>query len=161
MRGPSIFYGSKSGLRQLAQQAVRLVTGILLPEGVIGSVIYGCLKITANKIHKGVGGVVLKTNKGHSGIGVLLFKGEIYLLSFECQQKILSILQKDAYWNLFPIVVSRILRLTHLSAGMPLCRVSVLQNGHVELSFYGGMRMTPRRIVSWHGDPLTMSSLIK
>ena len=138
------FYGSKSGIRQLAQQSRAIEPDLVMPEGVIGSGIIDASRIAANKYIK-ERGVVLKTNKGHSGIGVLLFKeGDLPLEFYECQQKILSILQKDAYWNLFPIVIESYITINpSIGGGCPNVEFRILKNGHVELSFYGGMRMTP------------------
>lgn len=137
------FYGSKSGIRQLAQQSRAIEPDLIMAEGVIGSGIIDASRIAANKYIK-ERGVVLKTNKGHSGIGVLLFKeGDLPLEFYQCQQKILSILKKDAYWNLFPIVIESFIMINpSIGGGCPNVEFRILKNGHVELSFYGGMRMT-------------------
>lgn len=136
------FYGSKSGIRQLSQQSRAAEPDLIMPDGVIASGIIDASRIAANKYIK-ERGVVLKTNKGHSGEGVLLFKeGDLPTEFYECQQKILTILKEDAYWNLFPIVIETFITASpSIGGGCPNVEFRILKNGHVELSFYGGMRM--------------------
>lgn len=75
------FYGSKSGIRQLAQQSRAVEPDLMMPDGIIASGVIDASRIAANKYIK-ERGVVLKTNKGHAGVGVLLFKKEICQLIF-------------------------------------------------------------------------------
>ena len=153
------FYGSKSGIRQLAQQSRAIEPDLIMADGVIASGIIDASRIAANKYIK-ERGVVLKTNKGHSGVGVLLFKeGELPTEFYQCQQKILSIIKKDAYWNLFPIVIESYITINpSIGGGCPNVEFRILKNGHVVLSFYGGMRVTPEgsfRGMEIHNDVIS------
>ena len=153
------FYGSKSGIRQLAQQSRAVEPDLMMPDGIIASGVIDASRIAANKYIK-ERGVVLKTNKGHAGVGVLLFKeGDLPTDFYECQQKILSILKKDSYWNLFPIVIETFITITpSIGGGCPNVEFRILKNGHVELSFYGGMRVTPEgsfRGMEIHNDVIS------
>lgn len=153
------FYGSKSGIRQLAQQSRAVEPDLMMPDGVIASGIIDASRIAANKYIK-ERGVVLKTNKGHSGEGVLLFKeGDLPSEFYQCQQQILTRLQKDAYWNLFPIVIESFITVSpSIGGGCPNVEFRILKNGHVELSFYGGMRVTPEgsfRGMEIHNDVIS------
>lgn len=138
------FYGSKSGIRQLAGQSRAIEPDFMMPEGIIASGIIDASRIGANKYIKDHG-VVIKTNKGHSGMGVLLFKeGDLPNDFVACQQHILSILEKDAYWNTFPIVIESFISINSgIAGGSPNVEFHILKNGHVDILFYGGMRMTP------------------
>jgi len=137
------FYGSKSGIRQLAGQSRAIEPDFVMPEGVVASGIIDASRIAANKYIKDHG-VVIKTNKGHSGMGVLLFKeGDLPNDFVSCQQQILTHLEKDAYWNQFPIVIESFISINSaIAGGSPNVEFHIAKNGHVEILFYGGMRMT-------------------
>lgn len=136
------FYGSKSGIRQLAGQSRAIEPDFVMPEGVVASGIIDASRIAANKFIKDRG-VVIKTNKGHSGMGVLLFKeGDLPNDFVSCQQQILATLEKDAYWNKFPIVIESFISINAgIAGGSPNVEFHISKNGHVEILFYGGMRM--------------------
>lgn len=144
------FYGSKSGIRQLAQQSRAAEPDLIMPEGIVVSGIIDASRIAANKYIK-EHGVAIKTNKGHSGMGVLLFKeGDLPSEFSACQQQILSILQKDMYWNLFPIIIESFVSVnSSVGGGCPNVEFRILNNGHVDFLYYCGMRMNDKG--SFHG----------
>lgn len=137
------FYGSKSGIRQLAQLSRAAEPDLIMPDGIVVSGIIDASRIAANKYIK-EHGVVIKTNKGHAGAGVLLLReGELPLEYGACQKKILSILKKDDYWRLFPIVIESFISINYaIGGGFPNVEYHIQKNGHVEFLFSGGMRMT-------------------
>lgn len=137
------FFGSKSGIRQLAQQSGAKEPDLIMSDGIVVSGIIDASRIAANK-YVTEHGVVLKTNKGHSGAGILILReGELPIGYGPCQQKILEILQKDAYWNLFPIVIESLISVnTSVGGGFPSVEFQVQKNGHVDFLYIGGMRVT-------------------
>ncbi len=141
------FYGSKSGIRQLAQQSRAMEPDLVMPDGVIASGIIDASRIAAKKYIK-EHGVVLKTNKGHSGAGVLLLReGELPDEYTSCQAAILKLLEKDDYWDLFPIIIESFIVMSPMIAGgSPNVEFRILKNGHVDFLFYGGMRISPQGV---------------
>lgn len=137
------FYGSKSGIRQLSQQSRATEPDLIMADGIVVSGILDASRIAANKYIR-EHGVVIKTNKGHSGAGVLLLReGELPTDYASCQKKILSLLKQDAYWKLFPIVIESFISVNAaVAGGSPSVEFQILKNGHVEFLYYGGMRVT-------------------
>ncbi len=137
------FFGSKSGIRQLSQQSRAVEPDFIMADGIVVSGIIDASRIAANK-YVSEHGVVIKTNKGHSGAGVLLLReGELPAEYSPCQRAILEMLQKDDYWKLFPIVIESLLSVNQtVGGGYPNVEFQILKNGHVEILYYGGMRIT-------------------
>lgn len=137
------FFGSKSGIRQLSQQSRAIEPDFIMADGIVVSGIIDASRIAANK-YVSEHGVVLKTNKGHSGAGVLLLReGELPAEYSLCQKAILEMLQKDEYWKLFPIVIESLLSVNPtVGGGYPNVEFQILKNGHVEFLYYDGMRVT-------------------
>jgi hypothetical protein len=137
------FYGSKSGIRQLSQQSRAAEPDLIMPDGIIVNGIIDASRIAANKYIR-ERGVVIKTNKGHSGAGVLLLReGELPMEYTACQKEILSVLKKDAYWDLFPIIIESFITINQgIGGGTPSVEFQILKNGHVDFLYIGGMRVT-------------------
>lgn len=137
------FFGSKSGIRQLSQQSRAIEPDFTMADGIVVSGIIDASRIAANK-YVTEHGVVLKTNKGHSGAGVLIIRdGELPADFSQCQKAILKILEKDAYWKLFPIIIESLLSVNpSVGGGYPNVEFQILKNGHVEFLYYCGMRIT-------------------
>ncbi len=136
------FYGSKSGIRQLTQINGSMRSDLKMPDGVISSGIVDTARIAANKYVK-ENGVVVKTNKGHSGAGVLIFRGGDLPKKFEeCEKKIIEILKKDSYWEKFPIVIESLVNPNpRIGGGFPNAEFFIRQDGEVEFLYYCGMRV--------------------
>lgn len=136
------FYGSKSGIRQLTQINGAYRADLKMPNGVISHGVVDSARIAANKYVK-ENGVVIKTNKGHSGAGVLIFrKGDLPTDFAECEQKIVEILKKDFYWEKFPIVIeSLVVPNPRIGGGFPNAEFFVRPDGEVEFLYYCGMRV--------------------
>jgi hypothetical protein len=137
------FFGSKSGIRQLAQQSGAKEPDLVMSDGIVVSGIIDASRIAANK-YVSENGVVLKTNKGHSGAGIFILReGELPIGYEPCQKTILEILQKDAYWSYFPIVIESLISVNPaVGGGFPSVEFQVQKNGHVDFLYYGGMRVT-------------------
>ena len=141
------FYGSKSGIRQLSQQSSATEPDLKMPDGLIVSGVTDAAQIAAWTYFE-QNSVVIKTNKGHSGAGVLIFRpGDLPADYHSCTQIILDTLKKDAYWNLFPIIIEDyVTPATTIAGGFPNVEFKILKSGKVEYLYYGGMRMTSEGI---------------
>ncbi len=137
------FYGSKSGIRQLAQQSVAEEPDFLVTDGLICVGIIDAAKIAAQKYVKEEG-VVIKTNKGHSGAGVLIFRpGDLPMEYHACEKAILEHLKKDRYWDMFPIVIEDLVNVNFaVGGGFPNVEFKILKSGKIELLYFCGLRVT-------------------
>jgi hypothetical protein len=136
------FYGSKSGIRQLAQKSGAMEPDFKVADGLICSSIYDAAMIAANKYMK-EDSVVIKTNKGHSGAGVLLFRsGDLPKEYKSCEQAIHKILQQDKYWEKFPIVIESLLNVNAaVGGGFPNVEFKIQKGGKIEFLYYCAMRV--------------------
>lgn len=141
------FYGSKSGIRQLAYKSSLEEPDFKVAEGLICMGIFEASRIAANTFIKNKG-VVLKTNKGHSGSGVLIFReGDLSNTYQECQKEIEVILSKDNYWKQFPIVVENLVMVnTKVGGGFPNTEYLIKANGEISLLYYGGLIVTDQGV---------------
>ncbi len=137
------FFGSKSGIRQLAQQSVAEEPDFLMGDGLICVNIIDAAKIAAKKYIK-EGGVVLKTNKGHSGAGVLILRpGELPEEYKSCERAIYNILKEDAYWDKFPIVIESLINVNYaVGGGFPNVEFKISKSGRIDFLYYCGLRVT-------------------
>lgn len=141
------FYGSKSGIRQLAQKSSAQEPDLRLADGLILYGITDAAKIAA-WTYLEQKGVVLKTNKGHSGAGLLIFRpGDLPSDYDACAHTILTHLKKDAFWDLFPIIVEDyITPVPTIAGGFPNVEFKILKTGRVEFLYYCAMRISPQGI---------------
>ncbi|HLD24780.1 MAG TPA: hypothetical protein VJB96_02570 [Patescibacteria group bacterium] len=137
------FYGSKSGIRQLAQQSENEEPDFKMADGVIAFGIEDASKIAAIRYVKEQG-VVIKTNKGHSGMGVEIFRpGDLPEDFHACQQKIYELLMKDKYWELFPIIIEKFINVnTAIAGGNPNVEFKISRNGHIDFLYQCGVLVT-------------------
>lgn len=137
------FFGSKSGIRQLSQQSVNREPDLIMPNGLVSWGIVDSARIAANW-YITEGGVVLKTNKGHSGAGVLIFRpNDLPLDYLHCQERIMEHLSKDNYWSKFPIIIEKYVQpATSIGGGFPNVEFKITASGRVELLYVCGMRVT-------------------
>lgn len=134
------FYGSKSGIRQLAQQSGHDEPDFQMADGVICFGTEDASKIAAIRYVK-EGGVVIKTNKGHSGMGVELFRpGDLPNEFHACREKISSLLEKDIYWKQFPIIIEKLIPIaTTIAGGNPNVEFKINRNGHIDFLYHCGV----------------------
>lgn len=137
------FYGSKSGIRQLAQQSGKVEPDFQMAQGLICVGIDDAAKIAAKRYIK-ENGVVIKTNKGHSGMGVLIFRpGDLPADYASCEASIAKTLARESYWSKFPIIIEDYILINpSIGGGCPNVEFKILKNGRVEFLYYCAMRMT-------------------
>ena len=137
------FFGSKSGIRQFVQKSGAVEPDLRMPDGMFCVGVDDAARIAANK-YVARDGVVIKTNKGHSGSGVLIFRpGELPQQYSVCREKIREILSKDVFWDRFPIVIEDYIAANAaIGGGFPNVEFKVQKNGKVEFLYYCGMRVT-------------------
>lgn len=137
------FFGSKSGIRQLAQKGLVEESDLLIADGLICVSIVDAAKIAAKKYVK-EHGVVLKTNKGHSGAGVLIFReGELPDEYSACEREIYRILKQDAYWDQFPIIIEDLINVNYaVGGGFPNVEFKIAKSGRIEFLYYCGLRVS-------------------
>ena len=137
------FYGSKSGIRQLAQQSTALEPDFIMPEGVICVGKLDAAKIAANR-YINDNGVVIKTNKGSSGNGVLIFRnGDLPKNYKECEKAIYTILNKNDYWDRYPIIIEDLINVDVNNVNsFPNIEFRINKNGKIEMLYYCLMLVT-------------------
>ncbi|MFZ5535601.1 MAG: hypothetical protein ACOY3M_05635 [Patescibacteria group bacterium] len=137
------FFGSKSGIRQLAQQSSNEEPDFKMADGVICFGIEDAAKIAAIRYVKEQG-VVIKTNKGHSGMGVEIFRpGDLPDEFHACQAKILALLTKDSYWQKFPIIIEKLIQVSNsVAGGNPNVEFKINRNGHIDFLYHCGVLVT-------------------
>lgn len=137
------FFGSKSGIRQLAQQSRAAEPDFIMPDGVICVGKLDAAKIAANRYIKEKG-VVLKTNKGSGGQGVLIFRdGELPKDYKSCEKRIFELLSEDGYWERFPIIIEELINVDVSALGaFPNIEFKIHKNGKIEMLYYCVMMIT-------------------
>lgn len=137
------FFGSKSGIRQLAQQSRALEPDFIMPEGVICVGRLDAAKIAANTYIREKG-VVLKTNKGSGGHGVMIFRdGELPRDYKSCEKRIFELLSEDGYWEKFPIIIEELINVNYMAFGAyPNIEFKIHRNGKIEMLYYCVMMVT-------------------
>ena len=134
------FFGSKSGIRQLAQQSTNEEPDFKMADGLICFGIEDASKIAAIRYVKEQG-VVIKTNKGHSGIGVEIFRpGDLPEDFHACQEKIYELLKRNSYWQMFPIIIEKYINIsTTVAGGNPNVEFKISRNGHIDFLYQCGV----------------------
>lgn len=137
------FYGSKSGIRQLAQQSKADEPDFVMADGLICVGKLDAAKIAAN-IYLKEKGVVLKTNKGSGGDGVLIFReGELPNDYKSCERRIYELLSEDGYWERYPIIIEKLINVDYNSFGaFPNIEFKIHRNGKIEMLYYCVMKVT-------------------
>lgn len=139
------FFGSKSGIRQLAQMSATKEPDFIMPDGLICVGRHDAAKIAAHRYIKN-DGVVLKTNKGSGGGGVLIFReGELPENYDACEQAILKAMNSDRYWDEYPIVIEDLININfNLAGGFPNVEFKIHKNGRIEMLYVCVCMVTPK-----------------
>ena len=150
------FYGSKSGIRQLAQQSTALEPDFIMPEGVICVGKLDAAKIAANRFIND-NGVVIKTNKGSSGNGVLIFRnGDLPKNYKECEKAIYATLNKNDYWDRYPIIIEDLINVDVNNVNsFPNIEFKIHKSGKIEMLYYCLMLVTKEGVfygIDMHED---------
>jgi hypothetical protein len=141
------FFGSKSGIRQLAQKSAAVEPDFIMPEGLICVGKYDAAKIAANRYIKQKG-VVIKTNKGSGGNGVFIFRdGELPKEYDACEKKILEYFNGDRYWDEYPIVIEDLINAVPSTLGnLPNVEFKIHKNGRIEEVFVCDCQVTDKGV---------------
>lgn len=139
------FFGSKSGIRQLAQKSIAKEPDFIMPDGLICVGKNDAAKIAAHKYIKNQG-VVIKTNKGCGGGGVLIFRpNDLPNTYLKCQQKLETIFSQELYWEKFPIIIEDFINVDpNLPGSFPDIEFKIKKNKTIEMLFHGVLRVTPQ-----------------
>ena len=134
------FFGSKSGIRQLAQISSSEEPDFKMADGLICFGIEDASKIAAIRYVKEQG-VVIKTNKGHSGMGVEIFRpGDLPTEFHACQKAIYAMFEKNSYWHKFPIIIEKYITVgTTIAGGNPNVEFKISKNGHIDFLYHCGV----------------------
>ncbi|OGK62654.1 hypothetical protein A2334_03220 [Candidatus Roizmanbacteria bacterium RIFOXYB2_FULL_38_10] len=138
------FFGSKSGIRQLAQQSSALEPDFIMPEGLICVGKLDAARIAANKFIKD-NGVVIKTNKGSSGNGVLIFRdGQLPKDYKKCERSIYSYLKQDEYWERYPIIIEDLIpvNFSNGASSFPNIEFKIQKSGKIDMLYFCTMKIT-------------------
>ncbi len=135
------FFGSKSGIRQLTQRLSSKLP-CHMAEGFIAYSLPEAAGI-ATEIYFRKGGVVLKTNKAHSGSGVAIYPpGSLPKKQSQCLTFLEQELSKEQYWQQFPIAVEEFIQVdTSVAGGNPNIEFMIDEKGRVKHTYSCGMRV--------------------
>lgn len=126
------FAGSKEGFRQICR-------GDCLAPGEVADSIEEAADLAAAR-YLNEGAVVLKTNRGHAGSGVLIFSpGTLQSSQAECRQNILKQLAGDDFWSKFPIVVESYIDAPRDAGAFPSAEFFIGDDGSPEFLYACGM----------------------
>ncbi len=136
------FFGSKSGIRQLSQIYQIQEPDFKMASGLICMGIIDAAKI-ASKMYLEHQGVVIKTNKGHAGAGMLIFHPHSLPADyFSCEITIREQLNKQKYWSQFPIVIEQYIHSnSNIGGGFPNVEFKIHKNGRVDFLYECSMRL--------------------
>lgn len=153
------FFGSKSGIRQLAQQSSALEPDFIMPEGVICVGKLDAAKIAANR-YINDNGVVIKTNKGSSGNGVLIFRsGDLPRDYKQCEKTIYTILNQNDYWDRYPIIIEDLINVSvNNGTSFPNIEFKISKNGKIDMLYYCLMMVTKEGVfygIDMHEDVIS------
>lgn len=139
------FFGSKSGIRQLAQKSAGVEPDFIMPEGLICVGKVDAARIAASRYLKQKG-VVIKTNKGSGGNGVLIFReGELPNDYNEGYKQILKVFGSDRYWDEAPIIIEDLIRANPMGTGnLPNVEFKIHKNGRIEEVFVCDCQVTEK-----------------
>ena len=130
-------FGSKSGIRRLVESLKD--PDIFMAPGQIFDSKATALKYASEKLNQSEG-VVIKTNRGHAGMGVIVLPpGSSIPKTFET----------DAYWDKFPIVVEKYIDVDpSIGGGFPNLEYLIDASGRVQLLYSCGMSMSSPGVFS-------------
>ena len=118
------YYGSKSGIRKEIPK--------LMADGITCHSVKKALQICLKMKDQNKLGIVIKTDKGHGGEGVKIFKKS------EISEKKLKVMfAADNYWHKFPIIIEELLEVD----SAPDAEFIIDSNGKVKFLYYCTMRV--------------------
>lgn len=140
------YFGSKSGIREtasiLAKQSAE--NDKWIADGVIVNSKEDAVEF-ATKFYLERGGVVIKTNKAHSGAGVVIVHPNS--IEGDVKDHFRYLFDQEEYWSKFPIIIEEFLVVDpSVGGGNPNCEYRIDESGKSELLFVCGMRITPEGV---------------
>lgn len=87
--------------------------------------------------------MIIKSNKGHAGLGLKIWRaGELSHNALNCQNEIADYLNKNQYWQKFPVVVEKLIELNpKIAGGNPNLELKIESSGKVKFLYFCGMRI--------------------
>lgn len=142
-------FGSKSGVRKTTEQLSKesFTKAPWMIEGKIADDISSAVAFACEYYLK-YGGVVIKTNKAHSGAGVVIVPPSKLLNNYQkCEAYFKKLFSQEEYWTKFPIIVERFVDIDiYTGGGNPNCEYKINETGEVKLLYICGMRVTSEGI---------------
>lgn len=139
-------FGSKSGLRQTLQRLALPLCS--LAPGAIASNFSQTLRLAKERFRQSKD-VVIKTNKGHSGLGVLIYHQPASQQSSqdEATLPLITTLRQNRYWQLFPTVVEEFIPTDlKVAGGCPDLEFKIDAAGRLQYLYFCGMRVNRQGI---------------
>ncbi|MDQ5951667.1 MAG: hypothetical protein QG639_948 [Patescibacteria group bacterium] len=136
------YYGSKSGIRETvtALSAQSKLGSKWIADGEIAHTKEQAIQL-ATTMYRERGGVVIKTNKAHSGAGVVIIPPKS--ITEDISEHFKQLFNQEEYWSKFPIIVEEFLAVdASVGGGNPNCEYRIDDSGNLELLFICGMRIT-------------------
>ncbi len=134
-------FGTKAGLRKAL--TANPINGIEMAPGVVvegkNAIVAASLKRIATH-----GGAVIKTNKGHAGMGVVIIRPEDLPKDTSEYEHFIrqALIASNGYWELFPAIVEAYIPADReIGGGFPNVECRVNDSGDVEVLFVCGMRV--------------------
>jgi len=139
-----LYLGSKGGIRQVVDGGF---ANIKMADGQVCFDLAQAVGLAAQK-YLAKNGVVIKTNHGHAGMGILIIRpGEIsggyQAVASEIQKRL-----QEPYWQLFPIVVEDYVKTSKVGGGFPNVECFVTKN-KITMLYACGMRVDQEGV--FHG----------
>ena len=133
-KGVVDYFGSKSGLRHYYETHHLKCDSFSMPAGKVCANKIAAIAYAKSLYQSGLG-VVFKTPKGHSGIGVVIVKKSESPVDF-------NPLLKEPYWDQFPLIVEEYVPINHaVGGGTPNAEGFIDKTGQVQILYTCGMRM--------------------
>lgn len=118
----------------------------IMPNGLICVGRFDAARIAADKYIKEKG-VVLKTNKGSGGNGVLIFRENDLPTDFsDCEKQILARMNSDRYWDFFPIIIESLVVVNNEQNLSPNVEFKIHKNGKIEFLYLCSCKVTPEGV---------------
>lgn len=136
------YFGSKSGIRKTAAVLSSNIEKKWIAKGEVVETVEQAVYIATSYYING--GVVLKTNKAHSGAGVVIIPpNSISGSASSFQEYFDKLFKKEQYWSKFPIIIEEFLQINaSVGGGNPNCEYKIDDLGKPHLLYLCGMRIT-------------------
>lgn len=139
------YFGSKSGVRKTVTEITKaqFPNQKWIADGEVAKDRADAVTL-ATDYYLTKGGVVIKTNKAHSGAGVIIITpGKLGSVQAEVQKHFEKLFNQEEYWSTFPIVIEEHLDIdSSVGGGNPNCEYRITEDGRVVILYICGMRVT-------------------